>query len=111
MCQGRVKGRPNAPFGFLPGAPSDARCRHSAVAVLHSPLTAVGQHPDVDRIQLLEQEAYVSTVDFRVLGPVEVDADDRSLVLGGPKQKTVLALLIASGSAGQHRRPGHRAVR
>jgi DNA-binding SARP family transcriptional activator/WD40 repeat protein/tRNA A-37 threonylcarbamoyl transferase component Bud32 len=47
---------------------------------------------------LLERTAYVSTVDFRVLGPVEVDADGRSLVLGGPKQKAVLALLIAAGS-------------
>jgi DNA-binding SARP family transcriptional activator len=52
----------------------------------------------VDRIQNVEPTAYVSVVDFRVLGPVEVDADGRSLVLGGPKQKAVLALLIASGS-------------
>ena len=64
----------------------------------HNLLTAAGQDPDVESIHLLEPTAYVSVVDFRVLGPIEVDADDRSLVLGGPKQKAVLALLIASGS-------------
>jgi hypothetical protein len=31
---------------------------------------------------------------FRVLGPLEVVEDGRSLVLGGPKQRAVLALLV-----------------
>ena len=52
----------------------------------------------MESTHLLGPAAYVSVVDFRVLGPIEVDADGRSLVLGGPKQKAVLALLIASGS-------------
>ena len=31
---------------------------------------------------------------FRVLGPLDVVEDGRSLVLGGPKQRAVLALLL-----------------
>ena len=39
---------------------------------------------------------YGSAMEFRVLGPVEVvDGEDR-LDLGGPKQRTVLALLVAN---------------
>lgn len=34
-------------------------------------------------------------VDIRVLGPVEVVAEGRQLGLGGPKQRTVLAMLVA----------------
>ncbi len=45
-------------------------------------------------------DRYVSTVQLRVLGPVEVVKDGSLLPLGGPKQRTVLALLVAS--AGRH---------
>ena len=40
--------------------------------------------------------AYVSGVEFRVLGPVEALHDGARLALGGPKQKAVLALLVAT---------------
>lgn len=40
--------------------------------------------------------AYVSVMDFRVLGPIDVLDGDRHVSLGGPKQRTVLALLVAS---------------
>ena len=33
-------------------------------------------------------------MDFRILGPLEVSADERALDLGGPKQRALLALLI-----------------
>jgi DNA-binding SARP family transcriptional activator len=39
---------------------------------------------------------YVSNMEFRVLGPVEVVASGQRLDLGGPKQRTVLALLVAN---------------
>jgi DNA-binding SARP family transcriptional activator/WD40 repeat protein/tRNA A-37 threonylcarbamoyl transferase component Bud32/type II secretory pathway predicted ATPase ExeA len=35
-------------------------------------------------------------MEFRVLGPVEVVASGQSLDLGGPKQRTILALLVAN---------------
>ena len=43
--------------------------------------------------------AYAPRVEFRVLGPVEVLEADRRKSVGGPKQRTVLALIIAN--AGQ----------
>src|SRR5262245_32705556 len=36
-----------------------------------------------------------SDVNIRVLGPLEVLSDDGDVRLGGPKQRTVLALLVA----------------
>ena len=33
-------------------------------------------------------------VEFRILGPLDVVEDDRRLVLGGPKQRALLALLL-----------------
>ncbi len=38
-----------------------------------------------------------ATMEFHVLGPVRVTEGGRSLALGGPKQRLVLALLIAEG--------------
>jgi SARP family transcriptional regulator, regulator of embCAB operon len=38
---------------------------------------------------------YVPRVDFRVLGPFEVVGAEGSVPLGGPKQRAVLALLLA----------------
>lgn len=43
-------------------------------------------------------QAYGSPVQFRVLGPLRVLADNRELQLGGPKQRSVLALLLASAN-------------
>ncbi len=40
--------------------------------------------------------AYVQSMEIRVLGPIEVIDDGRRIALGGPKQRAVLALLIAS---------------
>src|SRR5512132_3371810 len=31
---------------------------------------------------------------FQVLGPLEVETDDRAVVLGGPKERLLLALLL-----------------
>ncbi|MDH4116902.1 MAG: hypothetical protein OEW30_05855 [Acidimicrobiia bacterium] len=39
---------------------------------------------------------YSQIVDFRVLGPVQAFRDGEAVPLGGPKQKTVLALLLAA---------------
>lgn len=36
----------------------------------------------------------VSAMEFRVLGPIEVVADVERLDLGGPKQRTLLVLLV-----------------
>jgi DNA-binding SARP family transcriptional activator/WD40 repeat protein len=41
-------------------------------------------------------QAYVSSVEVKVLGPVEVLDGDAEQALGGPKQRTVLALLAAA---------------
>jgi len=35
--------------------------------------------------------------DFRILGPLEVSVDDRPVVLGGQKQRALLALLLLDG--------------
>jgi DNA-binding SARP family transcriptional activator/streptogramin lyase len=37
-------------------------------------------------------------MDFRILGPVEVDLEGRSVRLGGPRQRAVLALLLLSAN-------------
>src|SRR5262245_33017338 len=39
---------------------------------------------------------YVPTVDYRVLGPFEVLVDGAPLPLGGPKQRGVVAVLVAA---------------
>jgi DNA-binding SARP family transcriptional activator len=44
------------------------------------------------------QVGYVSDVRFRVLGEVGVVVDDTELALGGPKQRLVLALLLADAN-------------
>jgi DNA-binding SARP family transcriptional activator len=36
----------------------------------------------------------VAELDFLILGPLEATADERSLPLGGPKQRAVLAILL-----------------
>ena len=36
--------------------------------------------------------------DFRVLGPLEVSADDAPLALGGRQQRALLALLLLSAN-------------
>src|SRR6266540_4855256 len=43
-------------------------------------------------------EAYPQDVEFHVLGPVEALKDGVSVRLGGPKQRTVLALLLAEAA-------------
>ncbi len=43
---------------------------------------------------------YLPRVDFRVLGPIEVEGAEGSVALGGPKQRAVLALLLVR--ANQH---------
>ena len=40
--------------------------------------------------------AYVQVVDIRVLGPVEVVVDGESVALGGPRQRALLAVLVAA---------------
>lgn len=46
--------------------------------------------------QSSEQPGYGQTVIIRVLGPIDVIADGQPVMLGGQKQRTVLALLVAS---------------
>jgi len=46
-----------------------------------------------------EYRAYDSGMDFRVLGPLEVRSNGGVIPVGGPKQRSILALLIAN--AGQ----------
>jgi serine/threonine protein kinase/DNA-binding SARP family transcriptional activator/WD40 repeat protein len=45
-----------------------------------------------------DSEAYAQDVEFHVLGPVEALKDGVSVRLGGPKQRTVLALLLAEAA-------------
>ncbi len=40
--------------------------------------------------------AYVQVVDIRVLGPVEVVVEGESVALGGPRQRALLAVLVAA---------------
>ena len=42
------------------------------------------------------RSAYARPMELRVLGPIEVVEDGKRFPLGGPKQRTVLALLIAN---------------
>ena len=37
---------------------------------------------------------YARAMRFQVLGPLEVETDDRAVVLGGPKERLLLALLL-----------------
>ena len=48
--------------------------------------------------QLSDQKSYRSGVQFQVLGPLRVLADDKELQPGGPKQRSVLALLLANAN-------------
>ncbi len=43
-----------------------------------------------------QREVYVRVVDCRVLGPVEVHRDGSVCALGGPKQRVVIAVLVAA---------------
>ncbi len=40
------------------------------------------------------EDVWEGRVEFRILGPLEVVADGRSLPLGGVKQRAVLAMLV-----------------
>src|ERR687891_476822 len=42
---------------------------------------------------------YLANVEFRLLGPLEVDRDDGPLPLGGPKQRAALAHLLLRATA------------
>src|SRR6266702_7116568 len=44
------------------------------------------------------RSAYVMTVEFLVLGSVDVRTDGRPLALGGPKQRALLALLLLNAN-------------
>ena len=39
-------------------------------------------------------EDYAPGMRFQVLGPLEVETDDRAVVLGRPKERLLLALLL-----------------
>ena len=43
----------------------------------------------------VDRDAYVSQMRFQVLGPVAVESNGKTASLGGPKQRAVLAMLIA----------------
>lgn len=45
---------------------------------------------------LKEKKAYLPTMEFRVLGPVEVVVDGSAVPLGGPKQRALLGLLVSA---------------
>jgi WD40 repeat protein/DNA-binding SARP family transcriptional activator len=45
---------------------------------------------------LIRARSYVRTVDYRVLGPLEVLVDGVATALGGPKQRGVVAVLVAA---------------
>ena len=42
----------------------------------------------------VSQAREVGTLDYRILGPLEVVDGDRRLPLGGPKQRALLAVLL-----------------
>lgn len=49
-----------------------------------------------DRVRTIGSDTDVAGLDFDVLGPVEVRNDDGPLPAGGPRQRSILALLIAN---------------
>ena len=49
-----------------------------------------------DSVAVLRTRRYARTVDYRVLGPLEVLVDGVANALGGPKQRGVLAVLVAA---------------
>jgi DNA-binding SARP family transcriptional activator len=53
------------------------------------------EQPRTGRLVGGNEQAYGVGVNVRVLGPVEVVADGVEVRLGGPKQRTTLALLVA----------------
>src|SRR5512132_2910862 len=54
-----------------------------------------------------DSDAYPRDVEFHVLGPVEALKDGVSVRLGGPKQRTVLALLLVEAG---HTVPADRLI-
>ena len=50
--------------------------------------------PDTLALRMKDESRYGRRVQFRVLGPLEVDAGDGPIPLGGPKQRAVLANLL-----------------
>lgn len=60
----------------------------------------MGRNNAVDSRQVTDPFAYRESMQFRVLGPVEVVHDRQRLAVGGLKQRTVLALLIANAGTG-----------
>src|SRR5262245_5811938 len=70
-------------------APVQRRASH-AVSALAPFLIGAGQAP----IAVEETPVYRRPVQFRVLGPLEVDAGDGPIPLGGRKQRAVLASLL-----------------
>ena len=44
---------------------------------------------------VVDRDAYVSRMRFRVLGPVTAESNGQDVSLGGPKQRAVLAMLVA----------------
>jgi DNA-binding SARP family transcriptional activator/serine/threonine protein kinase len=48
------------------------------------------------RVETALTHQYLAVVDYRVLGPVEVVIDGESRPIGGAKQRTVLAMLVAA---------------
>ncbi len=61
-----------------------------------------------DLKSLSSREAYRSGVQFEVLGPLRVLVDEKELQPGGPKQRSVLALLLANANRAGLDRSDHR---
>jgi DNA-binding SARP family transcriptional activator len=53
------------------------------------------ENPDVQPLSTGDEAGYGPHVHMRVLGPVEVESDGLDVRLGGPKQRTILGLLVA----------------
>src|SRR5205807_986665 len=53
------------------------------------------EYPAVQPLSTGDEAGYGPNVHVRVLGPVEVEGDGLDFRLGGPKQRTILALLVA----------------
>jgi DNA-binding SARP family transcriptional activator len=61
---------------------------------------AMGANNALDSRQVTDPFAYRESMQFRVLGPIEVVDDRQRLAVGGLKQRTVLALLVANTGTG-----------
>jgi serine/threonine protein kinase/DNA-binding SARP family transcriptional activator/WD40 repeat protein len=53
------------------------------------------EYPVVQPLSTGDEAGYGPNVHMRVLGPVEVESDGLDVRLGGPKQRTILGLLVA----------------